>query len=205
MRQGWMKHDERRGVFLLFLALTLLGMLQAVALAAEPDTVVMARNRAQDNMDPHLHFQRVGIIMNVNMYDSLRHKNTHLAYEPSLATSWKTSDDTTWEFTLRQGGTFHNGDPFTAEDVKCRIERVLDPATQSPQYGNMRAIKAVKILDAYTVQLLTEAPFPLLLEPLVFFPIIPRKPFLQVGAQAFAESAPVGTGPYRFVAWQRDQ
>jgi peptide/nickel transport system substrate-binding protein len=125
----------------------MLGSPTGAALAADADTLVLALNRDQDNMDPHLHFQRVGIIMNINMYDSLLHKTTKLAYEPSLATAWKALDDTTWQFTLRQGVKFHNGDPFSAEDVKFSFERVLDPATKSPQYGNIRAIKEVKIID----------------------------------------------------------
>lgn len=194
-----------RGALLVLLALGMLGSFTGAALAAEADTLVLALHRDQDNMDPHLHFQRVGIIMNINMYDSLLHKNTKLEYEPSLATAWKTLDDTTWQFTLRQGVKFHNGDPFSAEDVKFSFERVLDPATKSPQYGNIRAIKEVKIIDAQTVHLITDKPFPLLLERVVYFPIIPKKHFAKVGAQAFAESAPAGTGPYKFVEWKRDQ
>ena len=89
------------GVLLGLLVLGMLGAPHGVAVAADADTIVMALNRDQDNMDPHMHFQRVGIIMNINMYDSLLHKNTKLEYEPSLATAWKTLDDTTWEFTLR--------------------------------------------------------------------------------------------------------
>src|SRR5207245_4772713 len=169
--------------------------------AQTKDTLTVGLVWINDTLDPHMHYQRVGILMNINMYDSLLHKNTKLEYEPSLATAWKTLDDTTWEFTLRQGVKFHNGDPFSAEDVKFSFDRVIDPATKSPQYGNIRAIKEVKIIDAHTVHLITDKPFPLLLERIVFFPIIPKKHFEKVGAQAFAESAPAGTGPYKFVEW----
>jgi peptide/nickel transport system substrate-binding protein len=183
----------------------MLGTPTGAALAADADTIVMALGLDQDTMDPHMHFQRVGILMNINMYDSLLHKNTKLEYEPSLATMWKALNDTTWEFKLRRGVKFHNGDPFSAEDVKFSFDRVLDPNTKSPQYGNIRGIKEVKIIDPDTVHLITDKPFPLLLERVVFFPIIPKKHFEKVGAQAFAESAPVGTGPYKFVEWKRDQ
>ncbi|MGH8058450.1 MAG: ABC transporter substrate-binding protein, partial [Candidatus Entotheonellia bacterium] len=114
-------------------------------------------------------------------------------------------DATTWEFKLRQGVKFHNGDAFGAEDVKFSIERVLNPETKSPQYGNIRGIKEVKIIDAHTVHLITDKPFPLLLERMVFFPIVPKKYFERVGPQVFAEQAPVGSGPYKFVEWKRDQ
>ena len=173
--------------------------------AADEDKIILALDRDQDNMDPHLHFQRVGILMNINMYDSLLHKTPKLEYEPSLATEWRALNDSTWEFMLRKGVKFHNGDPFSAEDVKFSFERVLDPATKSPQYGNIRAIKEVKIIDDYTVELITDRPFPLLLERVVFFPIIPKKYFAKVGARVFAEQAPAGTGPYKFVEWKRDQ
>jgi peptide/nickel transport system substrate-binding protein len=186
-------------------ALALWGVPGAQGAAADEEKVVLALERDQDNMDPHMHFQRVGIIMNINMYDSLLHKTPKLEYEPSLATEWRAIDDTTWEFKLRKGVEFQNGDPFRAEDVQFSFNRVLDPATKSPQYGNIRAIKEVKIIDDYTVHLITEKPFPLLLERVVFFPIIPKKYFEKVGPQVFAEQAPVGTGPYKFVEWKRDQ
>jgi peptide/nickel transport system substrate-binding protein len=172
---------------------------------ADEDKIVLALERDQDNMDPHLHFQRVGIIMNVNMYDSLLHKNLKLGYEPSLATEWRPIDDNTWEFKLRKGVRFHNGDAFSAADVKFTFDRVLDPGTKSPQYGNVRGVKEIKIIDDHTVHLVTDKPFPLLLERLVFFPMIPKKYFEKVGGQVFAERAPVGTGPYQFVEWKRDQ
>ena len=187
------------------IALMLIGVPGAQGGAAEEDKIVLSLERDQDNMDPHLHFQRVGIIMNVNMYDSLLHKTPKLAYEPSLATEWRALDDTTWEFKLRQGVKFHNGDGFSAEDVKFSFDRVLDAATKSPQYGNVRAVKEVKIIDDFTIHLVTDKPFPLLLERVVFFPIIPKRYFEKVGGQVFAEQAPVGTGPYKFVEWKRDQ
>ena len=193
------------GVLLVLLVFGMFGAPTGVVVAADADTVVMALASDQDNMDPHMHFQRNGILMNINMYDSLLHKNTKLEYEPSLATEWKALDETTWEFKLRQGVKFHNGDAFSAEDVKFSFDRVLDPNTKSPQYGNIRGIKEVKIIDPQTVHLITDKPFPLLLERVVFFPIIPKEHFAKVGAQAFAETAPVGTGPYKFVEWKRDQ
>ena len=205
MRPGLRNALSPWGVLLVLLVCGVLGAPGEPALAADAETIVMALERDQDNMDPHMHFQRVGILMNINMYDSLLHKNTRLEYEPSLATAWQALDDTTWEFTLRQGVKFHNGDPFSAEDVKFSFDRVLDPNTKSPQYGNIRGIKEVKIVDPHTVHLITDKPFPLLLERVVFFPIVPKKHVEKVGAPAFAENAPVGTGPYKFVEWKRDQ
>ena len=192
-------------VALLVLVLVLMDMPVVNGGAADEDRIVLALDRDQNNMDPFLHFQRSGILMNINMYDSLLHKTPKLQYEPSLATEWRAIDDTTWEFKLRKGVKFHSGDLLSAEDVKFTFERVLNPETKSPQIGNVRAVKEVKVIDEHTVQLVTDKPFPLLLERMVFFPIMPKKYFEKVGAQAFAEQAPSGTGPYKFVEWKRDQ
>ena len=97
---------------------------------------------------------------------------------------------------------------MTAEDVKYSFDRVLEPGKEkkkSPQYGNVRAIKEVKIVSADTIQLITDKPFPLLLERVVFFPIVPKKHIEKVGEEAFGSTATVGTGPWKLVEWKRDQ
>ena len=183
------------------------------ALAAAPvpagaqakDTLTVALVSHPPTLDPHMHFERVGVLVNINMFDSLLHRNTKLEFEPGLATSWKALSDTTWEFKIRKGVRFHNGEIMTPEDIKYSFERVLDQTKKSPQYGNIRAIKEVKVVDAETVHIITDKPFPLLLERLVYFGIVPKKHVLAVGDQAFGSTAPVGTGPWKFVEWKRDQ
>jgi peptide/nickel transport system substrate-binding protein len=191
----------------LFLAL-LAATFPPPALAQTKDALTVGLVWINDTLDPHMHFQRVGILININMFDSLLHKNAKLEYEPSLALSWKALSDTQWEFKLRKGVKFHNGEVMTAEDVKYSFDRVLEPGKEkkkSPQYGNVRAIKEVRIVNPDTVHIVTEKPFPLLLERLVFFPIVPKKHIEKVGEQAFAESATVGTGPWKLVEWKRGQ
>jgi len=192
----------------LFLAPALLLALAPTTDAQTKDTLTVALVSHAPTLDPHMHFERVGILVNVNMFDSLLHRNTKLEYEPSLATSWKAVNDTTWEFKLRKGVKFHNGDPLTADDVKFSFDRVIEPGKEkkrSPQYGNIRAIKEVRIVDPDTVHLITDKPFPLLLERLVFFSIVPKKHIEKVGDEAFGTTAAVGTGPWKLVEWKRDQ
>src|SRR5919108_2894275 len=187
--------------------LILMGSVAMVSAQAK-DTLVVALVSHAPTLDPHMHFERVGILVNINMFDSLLHRNAKLAYEPSLATSWRAISDTEWEFKLRKGVRFHNGDLMTAEDVKYSFDRVLEPGKEkkkSPQYGNIRAIKEVRIVDPDTIHLITDKPFPLLLERLVFFPIVPKKHIEKVGEEAFGTTAAVGTGPWKFVEWKRDQ
>jgi peptide/nickel transport system substrate-binding protein len=100
---------------------------------------------------------------------------------------------------------FHNGRPLTADDVKFTIEAFRADNISSQAKNAMKAIKEVKIADADTVHIVTEKPFPLLLERLVFFPIVPKKHIEKVGEEAFGTTAAVGTGPWKFVEWKRDQ
>lgn len=188
-----------------FLVPALLLAIVGQAPAQPKDTLTVALVSHAPVLDPHFHFERVGILVNINMFDSLLHKNTKLEYEPSLATSWKPLSDTQWEFKLRRGVKFHNGETMTAEDVKYSFERVLDQKKKSPQFGNIRAIKEVRIVSPDTIHIVTDKPFPLLLERLVFFSIVPKKHVEAVGDQAFGLSAPVGTGPWKFVEWKKDQ
>jgi peptide/nickel transport system substrate-binding protein len=173
--------------------------------AQTKDALVVGLVAHAPTLDPHMHFERIGVLVNINMFDSLLHRNTKLEFEPSLATSWKALSDTQWEFKIRKGVRFHNGEIMTAEDVKYSFDRVLDPKKKSPQYGNIRAIKEVRVVDPETVHIITDKPFPLLLEQLVFFCIVPKKHVEAVGDQAFGATAAIGTGPWKFVEWKRDQ
>src|SRR5438270_12903326 len=98
---------------LLVLTLATLLALPLGADAQPKDTLTIALPSHAPTLDPHMHFERVGVLVNINMFDSLLHRNAKLEYEPSLATSWKALNETTWEFKLRKGVKFHNGDPLT--------------------------------------------------------------------------------------------
>ncbi|HEV8641904.1 MAG TPA: ABC transporter substrate-binding protein [Methylomirabilota bacterium] len=192
--------------FVMVLALAILATAAVSAPGQSKDTLTVALVSIIDTLDPHMHFERVGILININMFDSLLHKNAKLEYEPSLATSWKALSDTVWEVKLRKGVKFHNGDTMTAEDVKYSFDRVTEPGKEkkrSPQYGNIRAIKEVRIVNPDTIHIVTDKPFPLLLERLVFFPIVPKQHIEKVGDQAFGESATVGTGPWKLLEYKR--
>ena len=148
---------------LIVAAFAVLIALPSAAGAQAKDTLTVALVSLADTLDPHMHFERVGILVNINMFDSLLHRNAKLEFEGSLATSWKALNDTTWEFKLRKGVKFHNGATMTAEDVKYSFDRVLEPGKekkQSPQYGNIRAIKEVRIVNPDTIHLVTDKPFP---------------------------------------------
>jgi peptide/nickel transport system substrate-binding protein len=120
---------------------------------------------------------------------------------PSLATQWHESPDgLTYEFELRQGVTFHNGDPFTAEDVQYSFERYKGSGA-----GELKnQVKAVEIVHAHRVRFHLHEPWP---DFLTFYGspatgagwIVPKQYTEKVGTQEF-KNAPVGLGPYRFVS-----
>ena len=128
--------------------------------------------------------------------------------KPMLAESWRIVNDTTWEFKLRKGVKFHNGEPFTAQSVKATIEYALDPATKShyaaAAYWSL--VKEVQVVDDFTVRFVTKQPWPNLVDSAASTNslMMPAKALKELGPQKLAEK-PIGTGPFRFVEWKRDE
>lgn len=153
-------------------------------------------------MDPTNHRDRITQVVLKNMFDSLTTWNLDMKVVPQLAESWKALDDTTWEFKLRRGVKFHNGDDFTAEDVKFTLDRVIKEEAidgkTSPRKPLFEPLSAVKIIDKYTVQLETEKPWAILPLMLTLQEIVPKKYMLKVGSRGF-QLNPIGTGPFGFV------
>jgi len=185
------------------MALALVLVLAGTCPAQPGDTVTLGFGRLPFSLEPHMR-ELLARLVGTNIFDELVRRNTRGELEPALATSWKQVSDTVLEFKLRRGVRFHNGDVFTPDDVKYSFDRALDPAKKLTWAGQLRGIKAVQVIDADTVRVVTEKPYPALLVYLTGFAIVPRKHIEKVGDQAFA-AAPVGTGPWRFVDWKRDQ
>ena len=120
---------------------------------------------------------------------------------PSLAESWTESPDgLVYEFKLRRGLKFHNGDPLTAEDVKFSFERYKGAAAKEFQ----TRVKAVEIVDPLTVRFRLNAAWP---DFMTFYGttasgagiVVPKKYVTQVGDDGFRKH-PIGAGPYKFVS-----
>ncbi len=128
--------------------------------------------------------------------------------KPMLATEWKIVNDTTWEFKLRRNVKFHNGEPFTAASVKATIEYGLDPATKShfASAAYWGLVKEVQVVDDYTVRFVTKQPWPNLIDSasLTNSLMMPAKALKELGPARLAEK-PIGTGPFKFVEWRRDE
>ncbi len=121
-----------------------------------------------------------------------------------LATSWNVLDDLTWRFSLRRGVKFHNGLTFTADDVKFTYDRIRDEKLKSPWAWLLKEVSEVKIIDPYTIEIKTTIPQPGLLAKLFYIPIVPKETVKTFVNPEFG-LRPVGTGPYKFVQWVKDE
>jgi peptide/nickel transport system substrate-binding protein len=177
----------------------------AAAKSGGKDIINVGFTADLSTMDPHMHNDRFGIIWNYHVNDNLgvRDPNTNRIV-PHLATSWKPVEPTVWELELRKDVKFHNGDPFDAETVKWNWERVINPEQKSQQKGNHEAIKGVEVVDQYKVKVHTSSPYPVFVERLQNFQFIPPKVAKEKGDAWLAVNL-IGTGPYKFVEWKRDQ
>jgi peptide/nickel transport system substrate-binding protein len=172
--------------------------------AQTPETLVVAQGVDMQTGDPHrtTHTHAVNVL--ANMYETLIGRDANLALKPGLALSWRAVDATTWEFKLRPGVKFHNGEPFNAQAVKLSFERMLDPKTKWPGAGALRLIKAVTVVDDATVRFTTERPWPLLPRSLGYYGMIVPPAYLAQNGEDALIRQPVGTGPYKFVRWVKD-
>jgi peptide/nickel transport system substrate-binding protein len=169
-----------------------------------PDALVVAQGVDMQTGDPHKTTLTHAVNVLANIYDTLIARDAGLALKPGLALSWRAVDPTTWEFKLRQGVKFHNGEPFNAQAVKFSFDRMLDPKTRWPGAGALRLIKSVTVVDDATVRFTTERSWPLMPRFLGYYgTIVPPGYLAQNGEEALVRH-PVGTGPYRFVRWVKD-
>ena len=201
----------RPGVMLGCLALVLpLGLVaglvaqSSMAQAAEPQGELrVALPWTPENLDPTMNLSSIRAAVGVSMFDSLVGRDAENRLVPQLAESWKLLDETTWQFTLRKGVVFHDGEPLNAEAVRFTIRRVLDPEQKSPNRANIAEIARVDVLDDWTINIVTRQPYAPLLSRLIDFPIVPPKYVTEKGNLVFA-LRPVGTGPFKFVELVKD-
>ncbi|MEV1176347.1 ABC transporter substrate-binding protein [Nonomuraea sp. NPDC049784] len=155
-------------------------------------------------LDPHKQGDLPSMNVLINIFDTLTVRDTSDKLAGGLAERWESKDDRTWRFYLRKNVTFHNGEPCDAAAVAYSIERLINPATQSP-IVELRLVTGAKVIDTHTVDLVAKAPDPILPAKLSLFGgvIVPPKYIKEKGDQAFAEH-PIGTGPFTFDQWQRD-
>ena len=121
----------------------------------------------------------------------------------NLATSWSAIDDLTWEFKLRDDVKWHDGTPFTAQDVKFTMDRILNPDTKARSSVYFKHIASTEVVDDHTVRFKTNEPYGYMAEMMVLFRPVSKAYWEQAGNDGFL-TKPIGTGPYKFVEWVKD-
>ena len=178
----------------------------SVAGAALAQTLTIGVRAGPDSIDPHFTASGTHAEALKHVFDTLTWSGDQLQIEPGLAESWKPLDATTWEFKLRRGVKFHDGSDFTAEDVKFSIERIPTVSGPNPTTIYVRRVKETKIVDPYTVHIVTDGPAPTLPNDFIRLFIVSSKAAAGLTKDNANEAfntgrAAVGTGPFRFVSW----
>lgn len=198
----------------------LLGMAVALVATMAIDTSALAQGktlrwgagREIASLDPYSYGDTFTLAVLNHVYEGLVRYTGDLQIEPALAESWETLSPTVWRFKLRKGVKFHNGDPFTADDVLASFARVTHET--SPLKGNLPAYKSSKKVDDYTVDVEVNGPYPLLLNDLTNIYILDKK-WMEAnnallptdsskGVKGYATDNANGTGPFRVESRQPD-
>jgi len=157
--------------------------------------------------DPHYHSLITNIAFSRHVFEPLVVQDAKQNLVPGLATGWKAIDETTWEIRLRAGVAWHDGEPFTADDVKFTLERAGNvPNSPSSFSLYTRPVREIEIVDPLTLRLRTQAPTPLMPNYLSLVMIVSRRNGEGASTADYnAGKAMVGTGPFRFVSWEPNQ
>jgi peptide/nickel transport system substrate-binding protein len=163
-------------------------------------------------MDPHAMASLYNTRVIGQIYEPLVGRDEQFRIAPRLALSWSTVQPNVWRFKLRPGVKFHDGTPFTADDVVFSVQRGLAPTSQQkPAIPNVTGARKV---DALTVDLVTSQPTPILPQALTNFRIVSKawcvkhrveKPLdFNAKEETFAARNANGTGPYMLKSWDAD-
>jgi peptide/nickel transport system substrate-binding protein/glutathione transport system substrate-binding protein len=186
------------GIRLLTLVLVLTAMPSAVAAAApRPGGVLkVALLRDPTGWDPHINYGATTYTFQANIYEGLVRYSLKGSLEPALAERWEMPAPTVYVLHLRRNVRFHSGNPFTADDVKWSLERIVDPATNATRAREFGAVDAVTVVDPHTVRITLKQPSAPFLELLAAGEamMLDRK-WAQGGGDV--KKATSGTGPFK--------
>src|SRR5919106_1757128 len=162
--------------------------------------------------DPHSQNEGLTNLFSHQVHDTLVTRDKKLGIVPGLAVSWTQLSDTTWRFNLRQGVKFHDGSPFTADDVVFSIERAQHPPSLLRQYANL--LGKPRKIDDHTVELVQQDANPILLQHATLIYIMSKawsakhrveQPLdFKSGQDSYAARHAMGTGAWMLVSREPD-
>jgi peptide/nickel transport system substrate-binding protein len=182
----------------LFLALLLLA-----PVAAHATDVTMAVRTDVDSIDPQYHVYTPNTAASRHIFDTLAQTDARGHLQPGLALSWTAIGDDVWEFKLRPGVVFHDGGPFSADDVAFTIARIPNvPNSPSSFVQYIKSVARTEIVDPLTIRIHTKGPAPTLPVDMGTIYILSKHAAEgKTTAEFNSGAAAIGTGPYRFVEW----
>ena len=175
-----------------------------LAWGAPQGKVVIAQGVDPTTLDTQNQQETPASVVATHIFDTLVERDQNLKIVPALAAELpKLVAPTVWEVKLRKGVKFHNGEEFTAESVKFSLERVKTGMRSS---SNFRPIDNVEVVDPHTVKVHTTKPWPTFVSIMTFRQASMYPPKAYAGKDsAFISKNPIGTGPYKFVRWSKDE
>ncbi len=183
----------------------LFSALAALCVGAHANTLRISSQGDPMSMDPHSLQESSQLSFLGNVYEPLLGRDRNFALTPMLATAWEATSPTTWRFKLRQGVKFHDGSTFTADDVLFSYQRTQSESSDTKLY--VAPIKAMRKVDAYTIDMETAQPMPILPD-LISGWLIMGKAWseknnalapadVRKGTENFASLNANGTGPFQ--------
>ncbi len=173
--------------------------------AAQAVTLRVSNQGDVQSMDPHSLNESLQLSFMGSVYESLVGRGKDMSVQPLLATKWSQTAPTVWRFELRKGVKFHDGTPFTADDVIFSFKRAADAG--SDMRGYVAPVKELRKINDHVVDIETVAPFPILPDTLTVFAIMSKKwceenkaerPVdRRKGVENTASFKANGTGPFR--------
>lgn len=193
---------RRHWLWMVALALALLPL---GAKAAPKGKVVLGMAGSLTTFDPHT-FSSLPISMHhPNVFETLLARAPDGSLNHQLAESYKMVSPQVWEFRLRKGVKFSNGDALDAQAVKFSFERILDPKMKSRQYRYFKSIARVEAVDAHTVRIHTKKPDPMLPPFLAIYGFIVPPSHYKKHDRKHLSRNPVGSGPFVMKRWRKGQ
>ena len=187
-----------------FLALALL-LAAGVPFATRANTLRMADQGDVMSMDPYMINEALLLSFMGNVYEGLTGRGRKLETTPELATDWKQTAPTVWRFNLRKGVRFHDGTPFTADDVIFSLERARGEGSDVKTY--VAPIKDIRKVDSHAIDIVTHEPYPILPQAISVWYILSKqwceknnalRPVdVRKGTENFASTRANGTGPFQ--------
>jgi len=181
-----------------------LSLVAGPAAAAPQGKVVIAQGVDPTTLDTMNQQETPASVVAAHLFDTLIERDPNLKPVPALAAELpKLVAPQVWEVKLRRGVKFHNGEEFDAESAKFSLERVKLPAMRAS--SNFRLIERVEIVDPHTIRVHTSKPWPTFTTVMGFRQASMYPPKAYAGKDsAFISKNPIGTGPYKFVRWSKD-